>query len=267
MEKIISPDASGKVKKCRGMTQAKDYSKYKFTLPEFLKVLATGTGALLFLGQLFYGSYLSGLMFLPLLFFYVKKQRREAAKRQRQQLQEQFKDALVLAGQAMEAGYSVENSFLESYEPLKERYGENACMVQELYLIKQGLHLNLKIEELFTDLANRSQLKDIRDFAIVFAQAKRGGGNLSYILGRTIQTIKEKIELQKEIRLMLSGRKYEQRIMSMVPIGIVAYISITSKGFFDIMYGNLLGVLIMTGCLAAYGGAFMLAERLMRIEV
>lgn len=259
--------SSGKAQECRIMTPAKQYSKYRFTLPELLKVSATGIAALLFLGQLFYGTYFVGILFTPCVCFYVEGQRKKRARQQRQQLMEQFKDALVMAGQAMEAGYSVENSFLESYEPLKERYGEEADMVKELHRIKQGLHLNLKIEELLLDLAERSNLEDVKDFAVVFAQAKRGGGNLAYIMGRTIGMIKDKIELQKEIQIMLSGKKYEQRIMSMVPLGIMVYISVTSKGFFDIMYGNVAGVLVMTVCLGAYGAALLLAERMLRIEV
>lgn len=267
MGKTAQFNPSGKIKECRIVTEAKQYSTYRFTLPELLKILGTGMIALLFLGQLFYGTYFAGLFFTPCLYFYVEGQRKKRAEKQKEQLLEQFKDALIMAGQAMEAGYSVENSFLESYEPLKERYGEEGHMVRELYWIKQGLHLNLKIEDLFLNLAERSELEDVKDFAIVFAQAKRGGGNLAYILGRTIHMIKDKIELQKEIQMMLSGKKYEQRIMSMVPFGIMVYISITSKGYFDIMYGNFVGVLVMTGCLCAYGAAFVLAERLIRIEV
>ena len=267
MEKTGQLKPSRKAKECRTLIKAKQYNQYCFTLPELLKILLIGIVTLLFLGHLFYGTYFAGIFFSPSLYFYVEKQRKKQVKKQRQQLMEQFKDALVMAGQAMEAGYSVENSFLESYGPLKERYGEKAHMVQELYRIKQGLHLNIKIEELLLDLAERSNLEDVRDFAIVFAQAKRGGGNLAYIMGRTITMIKDKVELQKEIQIMLSGKKYEQRIMSMVPLCIMVYISVTSKGFFDVMYGNLAGVLIMTVCLCAYGIALLMAEHLMRIEV
>ena len=75
------------------------------------------------------------------------------------------------------------------------------------------------------------------------------------------------IEMQKEIQIMISGKKYEQRIMSLVPMGVMAYMSITSKGFFDVLYHNGLGIAIMSVCLLVYGVAVGLGEHLAKIEV
>ena len=62
-------------------------------------------------------------------------------------------------------------------------------------------------------------------------------------------------------------KKYEQRIMSLVPVGVMAYMSITSEGFFDVLYHNGLGIIIMSFCLLVYGVAVYLGEHLTRIEV
>ena len=66
---------------------------------------------------------------------------------------------------------------------------------------------------------------------------------------------------------MISGKKYEQGIMNIVPVGIMVYISVTSKGFFDIMYGNILGILVMSFCLIVYVATIILADYFMEIEV
>ena len=83
---------------------------------------------------------------------------------------------------------------------------------------------------------------------------------MSFIIKRTIHMIKEKIEIKKEIQILLSGKKYEQRIMSMVPIAVMAYISITSKGFFSILYYNFPGILIMSICLVVYVCTVLVAD-------
>ena len=244
-----------------------DYSKYHFSAVEFL--IETGKGFLLFLviGYLFYGSAISVIFLSPCIFVYMEIQRKKKRKKRMEKLKEEFKEMLVLVGECLEAGYSIENSFIESYSFMRERFGEKSDMVQELNIIRQGLKVNVRIEELLTDLAKRSGVEDIKDFAVVFSQAKRGGGNMTSIMKRSIQIIREKIEIKKEIQILLSGKKYEQKIMSMVPMAVIAYISTTSKGFFSILYGNLPGILIMSVCLVAYAGTVLFADYITQIEV
>ena len=244
-----------------------DYSKYYFSIIEFL--IEVGKGLILFfvIGYLFYGSVLSVVFLSPGIVLYMEFQRKKKRKNRIEQLKEEFKEMLVLVGECLEAGYSIENSFIESYSFMRERFGENSDMVKELNIIRQGLKVNLKIEELLMDLAKRSGIEDIKDFAVVFSQAKRGGGNMAFIMKRTIHMIREKIEIKKEIQILLAGKKYEQKIMSMVPVGVIAYISITSPGFFSILYGNLPGILIMSVCLVAYIGTVLFADYIMQIEV
>lgn len=244
-----------------------NYSEYRFSRVELMVTVLKGILLLMTAAYFFYGSLKATVFLSPILILYVKSQNKKKNEERRERLTEEFKETLILIGECMEAGYSMENSFLESYSVMKERYGNKSDMVCELYLIKQSLKVNIKIEDLLVDLAARSGIEDIHDFAVVFSQAKTGGGNMGYIMKKTIGILREKIEIKRELYIMLSGKKYENRIMSAVPIGIIAYISVTSKGFFDVMYGNITGIVIMSGCLIAYIGTLCLAEHLMKIEV
>lgn len=104
-------------------------------------------------------------------------------------------------------------------------------------------------------------------FADVFLIAKRSGGNMTDILAKTAAVIEQKIETDKEIQLMIGAKKMEQKIMNMVPFLIIFYIGTTSKGFFDVLYHNLIGVVIMTVCLGFYGVAYFMSKRIVEIEV
>ena len=66
---------------------------------------------------------------------------------------------------------------------------------------------------------------------------------------------------------MISAKKMEQKIMNMVPFLIIFYVGTTSRGFFDVLYHNLIGVIIMTSCLLFYGAAYLLSKRIVKIEV
>ena len=66
---------------------------------------------------------------------------------------------------------------------------------------------------------------------------------------------------------MISSKKMEQKIMNMVPFLIIFYIGTTSKGFFDVLYHNVIGVIVMTVCLFFYGTAYLFSKRIVEIEV
>ena len=55
--------------------------------------------------------------------------------------------------------------------------------------------------------------------------------------------------------------------MSVIPLGIILYMQLTSPGFLDVLYGNEMGICIMTACLALYLAAFQWGVRLTEIEV
>ena len=55
--------------------------------------------------------------------------------------------------------------------------------------------------------------------------------------------------------------------MNIIPLFILAYLKLTSMDFLDVLYGNVAGVLFMTVCLLAYGGAIVLADKILKIRV
>ena len=108
---------------------------------------------------------------------------------------------------------------------------------------------------------------DIQDFALVFSVAKRNGGNMTEIIDRTISVISGKLEVEKEIEVLISAKRLEARIMNMVPFFIIFYISITSPGFFDALYHNVLGICLMAVCMVIYCISYYLSEKIVNISI
>ena len=50
-------------------------------------------------------------------------------------------------------------------------------------------------------------------------------------------------------------------------MGIIFYLKLTSPGFLDMLYGNILGVAVMSVCLGIYGIAYWLGMKIVDIEV
>ena len=55
--------------------------------------------------------------------------------------------------------------------------------------------------------------------------------------------------------------------MSIIPMGMICYLKISFPEFMEVLYGNLLGVFIMTICLLVYLAAYEIGKRIIEIEV
>ena len=168
---------------------------------------------------------------------------------------------------ALKAGYSVENAFGESYKDMDYRFGKDNVMTRELLLISHQLKNSVSLEQLVDQLAEKTGVGDVKDFARIFRVAKRSGGDMARIMERSISMISRRMEMKEEIRMLVAAKKYEQQIMNLVPMGIIFYIRVSNPGYFDSLYHNLAGVLIMTAALALYLAAYLLSEKILEITL
>lgn len=218
-----------------------------------------------------YFFYRSIYAFVPLMIiglFYFKKIYEKKKKKSINELNMQFKDCILSVSASLMAGYAVENAFMESREEVALLYGEEAYMFNELELIRRGLIINITLEELLGDFADRSNSEEIRQFAQIFSIAKRSGGSIPGIISTSAELIRGKLDTLKEIQTVLSGKRMELNIMKIMPFGILLYIGITYPGYFDSLYNNVKGVLIMTVCLLVYIIAYAMGDKtLNKIEI
>jgi tight adherence protein B len=245
----------------------RDYNTYCWNAGELAFTLAVSVGVVLLLSYFFYRSLLMTILLVPVGVFFFKKQLKSKKKKCVDKLTVEFKECIMSVSTALKAGYAVENAFIESLGDMKLLYGEKSLIYSELELIRRGLIINITLEELLEDLAERSGSGEIRQFARIFSIAKRNGGNIPEIIRTSSELIGQKIETTQEIRTVLSGRRMEQNIMKIMPFGILTYIGISYPGYFDSLYHNLKGILIMTICLAIYIFAYVTGDKILeRIE-
>ncbi len=188
-------------------------------------------------------------------------------KKRQQLLLLQFREALSVLSSFLSAGYSSENALQSSLPELIHLFGEDALIVREYRLILKGIEMNRPVEELFADFGRRSGLDDIMNFAEIYIAARRSGGELVRIVSHASDVIRDKLSVKEEILTVNASRRYEQKIMNLLPFFIILYMNFTSPDFFFVLYTTLAGRLVMTGCLAVYVLAVLLAERILQIEV
>lgn len=244
-----------------------EYNRYLLNGKEKVRYIAEGFFLVVVISYFFYRSVRAGCLLSPLVIWYLKQKKEELCKKRKQELRIQFKDAVRSVNGSLQAGYSMENAFAEAYRDMVEYHGADSMIAKELLVIKAGILHNQQVEDLIEDLGNRSSLEEIRDFAKILRVGKQTGGNLLTLFENTVFIIEEKTEIKQEIQIMVSARRLELRILSTIPFVIIFYVDMTSNGYFDVLYQEVAGKILMTVCLFVYAAALHVSRKIIEIEV
>ncbi len=200
-------------------------------------------------------------------YLYYRMEEKNLCRKKKEQAREQFKELMLLVSAGQKAGFSAENAFLASYGDMRALYGEGSSICRMIRMLRSGRENNVGFPELWRRIGDQTQISEIREFAQVYEISHRSSGNMASVMEKTADIIVHKIDTEKEIAVLLSARRLEQKIMNAMPFLIMLYISLTSPGYFKGLYHSAQGTVVMSICLLIYLGAYALSVRMIAIEV
>ena len=216
---------------------------------------------------LYYHSLWGLIVVVPLGICYRKLLLADLEKEKKNVFLEQFKMMLQSLSASLGTGYSIENAIIETERELLLLYPEDARILQEVAIMKRQLNLQMPVEHVMTSFAERVDLSDVESFATVFVTAKRSGGDLIRIIKNTSEQIGDKIDVRREIVTILAAKSYELKVMAVIPYAIIGYMYVSFPEFMSCLYGNIMGIGVMSVCLGMYVCAYYLGVKLIEIEV
>ena len=244
-----------------------DYTRYRLSLMENI---VFGMGYLVAAAVvciIFYDSFLPLILMLPTGVYVRRLFEEYKRKRRQQELYLQFKDMVQALAASLSVGYSFENAFIAAHEELTRTYGKDALIVRELVLIMHEIRLHKNIEDVLADFGERSGIREIHNFSQLVAVAKRTGGNMVQIMKTTAAGIARKVEVEMEIATMIAAKRYEQRIMLVIPFLIIGYLRMVNQSYICILYEGVAGRNVMTLCLLAGIISYFWSRKLINIGV
>lgn len=234
---------------------------------EYAKAILQGILLICIVSYLFYGTFLCAILLSPYLIRYFKSWEAQIIKKKKQEFQLQFKEAILSMSAALNVGYSVENAMRETWKDLQLLYKKEERILQEFRYMMRQLDMKLSVERIFQEFSTRTEDEEVQTFTTVFALAKRSGGDMVGIIRNAAYQISEKIDVKREIDTIMAAKRLEFRIMCAIPFAMICYLKLSFPEFMDVLYGNLLGTVIMTVCLLVYVAAFELGKKIVEIEV
>ncbi|MCD1260377.1 type II secretion system F family protein [Paenibacillus athensensis] len=244
-----------------------DYSVYTLSARERIEALIVGCLLYFALGYLFYNNLILACVAASLGLLNPRARRRKLLEKRKNELNDQFKQALYSLSSSLGAGRSVENAFQETIKDLQLLYPDpRTYILREFGVIVHRIENGEPIERALADFGARSDLEDIQNFADVFISCKRTGGDLVEIIRRTSNIIGDKLDIQQEIAVMVAQKRFESKALSVAPIVIVAFLSLSSPDYMAPLHSGA-GYLLMTAALLVLLGCYWFTQRIMNIRV
>ncbi len=210
----------------------------------------------------YHSAMLCLVMILPVICIVYRIYAKRKIRERKKVLASQFEELLGCLQAALSTGYSIENAFNEARRELTVMYQRKGDILRELDVICTGIRMNKTVTALVSDFARRSGVDDILSFSEVLMITKRTGGNLIAIVKQTADILHDKKEIEEDILTMMAAKRFESRIMCVMPIGMLFYLNICSPGYLDVIYGNLQGVIVMSVCLLVYVLSYLLGSNI-----
>lgn len=257
-EEVVEKDYNG----------ATNYNVYHMSKVETILYTLAAAVTLFALGYIFYQNVIISLLFSLLAVKFPKMQTKSIIRKRKKQLTMQFKDMLYSLSSAVSAGNSVERALEVARDDMINQYGEsNVFIVTELELMISRISLNQNIEDVFADFAERSGVEDVKTFADIFEVAKRTGGNLVQIIRQTTDVIADKIEVETEMDTTLSGKKMEQKVVTVMPIALTLFMTVSTGDFMAPIFTTWSGRIVATVALALILVGVIWSNSITNIEI
>ncbi len=245
-----------------------NYNSYSMSIAERILYSLIAAAAIFAIGFVFYRSPVLSALLTPLALFYPRVKKKNIIDKRKKELNIQFKDMLYSLSSSLSAGKTVEAAFREVGKDLSVLYHDPSTFIMvEVSAITNKLDMNETIESALYDFANRSGLEDVTNFANVFSICKRSGGNIAEVIRNTSSIINDRIEVSQEVDTMMAERRFEQKVLNVVPILMIVLLSASAPDYMSPVFNTATGRATMTGAIFLLVVAWYISDKVANIKM
>lgn len=207
---------------------------WKITDVEYILIRVFAVILAFLLGWLIPGNVLGGIFMAAIALLVPNILLDRAIDSRQKKFQEQLLDVLTLIKGSVQAGYglmqALDLAVKEVPPPAAEEFG------RVLYEVRLGLSL----EDALFNLAERMESDDLQIVVTAIIINDQVGGNLTTVLESTVNTIRDRLQLQGEIRSLTSYSRYVGNFLSLLPFLAGIGIFFINPGYFDTVSTSLI---------------------------
>ncbi len=218
------------------------------------------------LGYLFFNSFVIAIVIACLGTIYIKGIKNYTRQAYLRQIEKDFVTFIYSLASYIGVGRSFEHSFKQSLLEMEKDKG-NYPLLKDLKKVQLAFEVNMSIGHAMKQLAETYPVETILHFTYICERMVYSGGALEDVIDMTIQMIRQKVEVEKELEVIITQKRFELLIMmSFVPL-MILYLRSVSGSFYQLMYGTVSGRLMMLVALVLYLISGYFGKRIIDIQV
>jgi tight adherence protein B len=233
----------------------------KLRVAEFLMLNVASVFVFFLLGKLFFGSLVLGLVagivgfFVPRIYVNIRKRQRL------NHFNDQLGDTITLLANSLRSGFSI----VQSMDTVAKQLPNP--IAAEFRRVTQEIGLGLHYEEALNNMLRRVPSEDLDLMITAINIQGKVGGNLAEILDTIGHTIRERVRIQGEIRVLTAQQMISGYVLTATPVllGLVLYM--INKDYIGRMFNDPCGWIMLGIAALMLAGGFLAIRKIVDIEV
>ncbi|HSH81304.1 MAG TPA: type II secretion system F family protein [Herpetosiphonaceae bacterium] len=233
----------------------------KLTVPEYVLIKIACALVPFAVLTLVTRSILPGLLIGPLCFFLPNMWLRRRRRRRQMDFGEQLPQTLDMIVGGLRAGFSLQHSMVNVSQTAPEP------TASEFARIGQELQLGVPLMTALDNLALRIKNDDLEMIISVFKIHSRVGGNLAVVLETVGTTIRERVKLRREIRVITSMQRMSGYVLGGLPPVLAFVIFLLNPSYMMELFHWDIWLCIPIGAATMMVIGFLVIRKLVDIKV
>ncbi|MBP7964336.1 MAG: type II secretion system F family protein [Caldilineaceae bacterium] len=243
----------------KGLGLALVRADVKLRVTEFLSMCVALMAVMALIGTIATGNTIFGLLlgFASLLLPRIWLRRRQDQRLVR--FQDQLPDVLSLLVSSLRSGYGMNQALKlvtqEMPSPSKEEYGR----------VAQELAYGYSLRESLDRLVERTGSQDLELVVTAIKVQHEVGGNLGEILDTIAETVRERVRIIGEIKVMTSSQMMTGYLLGGMPIAVGLFISLINPGYMTPVF-SFPWMIIPIGALISIGLGLLVMRKMIKTD-
>ena len=174
--------------------------------------------------------------------------------------EKQFSDALLIIGNCLRAGFTykqaMESIANEMPNPISKEFGKTL----------REVNYGVSMEKALSNMSDRLQNDDLDLFVTSVIIQRQIGGNLAEIIDNISETIKERIRIKSEIKVLTSSGRISGIIIGLLPLLLTGILMILNPHYLSTFFQTTLGMYLCGIAVVMWVIGFLIVRKIVNIK-
>ena len=181
-------------------------------------------------------------------------------------IQAKFLDFLMCLEPLLKTSGTFCMAFSEAVSDYKRFHGADELSLYLDAAVKDFM-INISTSDVLIGMAKKLNLEDAYSFAGSMVVCELTGGNAVEVTERTTELLVGKIRIMGDINTILTGKVFEQKIITLMPFALLGLFSVSAKSYLEPLYNSAVGKTVMTIAGALFLIQWFIGEKITSIKV